>query len=75
MSDSSRELVGQGPADGSSARGLAGVLPDGPPLARVVAVLLALYFLAMPVVRFGMIPVGSTFIQAADLLFVLTAAA
>lgn len=66
MSDATSDRFGEGVALG---------LPDGSRLARVVAVLLALYFLAVPVVRFGTIPVGSTFIQASDLLFLLTGGA
>lgn len=66
MSRSSSEVFGEGVALG---------LPDGSRLARLVAVLLAVYFLAIPLVRIGQIPVGSTFVQISDLLFLITGGA
>lgn len=56
-------------------KGVALGLPEGPRLARVVSVLLAIYYLSVPVVRFGLIPVGSTFVQISDLLFLVTGGA
>jgi O-antigen ligase len=48
-------------------------VPSGALLQRLTTALLGAYFVTIPVVRVGLIPVGPTFVQLSDLLFALTA--